>query len=72
MAAQVLPSVVSLIFYTCLHPQCAYSRCTTLRQQEEVNARLCAPVEMGAWVCGVNLEANRKRALGLSIMTGRY
>lgn len=55
MAAQVLPSVVSLGVSTCLHPQYADSRCTRRRQQEEVNARLRAPVEMGAWVCGVSL-----------------
>lgn len=55
MAAQVLPSVLSLGVCTCLHPQYVDSRCTRLRRQDEVNGRLSAPVEMAVWVCGVIL-----------------
>lgn len=66
MAAQVLPSVVSLDVCPCLHPQCVDSRCTRLRRQEEVNARLCAPVEMGVWAC-----ASQFSRLTGSVLWGR-
>lgn len=51
MATQVLPCVVSLGVCTCLHPQYVDSRCTWLRQQEEVNVRLrsCRDGSVGVW-----------------------
>lgn len=72
MAAQVLPSVVSLGVCPCLHPPYVDSRCTRLRRQEEVNARLCAPVEMGVWACASQFSRLTGSVLrGPSVRTGR-